>query len=112
GAALAERVLGERRIDAAVHVRIDEAGERKAVAPVDYRRRIARADLFRDPGKLAVFDRDIHRLHGGTLRAHHAHVPDQKVVFLRGVRHGLGSTGKTLDYAATTMSAAPAAVNT
>ena len=80
--ALGHRVFRERRIDASVHVRIDEAGERQQPLAVDDLARLLGRNFPRHPGELAVLDADVRFLHRSLVRADEADILDQQVVFL------------------------------
>lgn len=111
GAALGERILGERAVDPAVHVRIDEARKGQPVPAIDNRRGVRGFQSLADLRELAVLDCDVHPLHGRALWAHHADVADQEIIFLVWIRHERLHARKP-DYAATSVGATRAAANT
>ena len=80
GLALADRVFRQRRVDAAVHVRIDHAGEGQPAAAVVDLLRPRHVDARRHLGHLAAGDGDVGVVHRVAVRAHDAHVLDQQVV--------------------------------
>ena len=92
--ALAVRVLGQRPVDARMHVRIDESREGQATLPIDDLLRVCRSQPLGHLDDLAALHGDIHLFHGGLARAHHFHVLDEEVVLLRLVGHELPRGGR------------------
>jgi len=80
GLALADGVLLQRRIDAAVHVRIDHAGKGEPAAAVVHLFGQGHVDGGRHFGDLAVPDGDVGLMHHVAVRTDHAHVLDQEVM--------------------------------
>jgi hypothetical protein len=77
GAALAHRVLGERRVDAGVHVRVDHAGESQAAFPVVG---VVRIQVGCDAGELPILDAYVGFLGLPCTRTDDADVLDDDVV--------------------------------
>ena len=94
--ALAHRVLVERRVDAAVHVRVDDAGKREAPLAVVDRLRALGGEPRSDLSDLAADDRDVGSVNGVAVRAHHAHVLDQEVELGRLAHRGDSSARRSL----------------
>src|SRR5881296_1533760 len=87
GAALGDRVVGERRVDADVGVRVHHARKRESSAAVVDARRGARRDAGRDALDPAVAHAEIGLQHPRRGRTYDAHVLDDEVE--RGRRHRL-----------------------
>ena len=78
-AALAYRILCQRRVDAGVHVRIDHAGKSESVHAVINSRRVG-AEVRRNARELLAADRDIGLARRALAGAHDAHILDEEVV--------------------------------
>jgi hypothetical protein len=66
-------------VNADVHVRIDEAGEREKTAPVDHARRATRIDARGELGELAAPDADIEHLDVGDARANDPQIANDQI---------------------------------
>ena len=77
--ALAHRVLGQRPVDADMHVGIDAAGESQKLFGVEHLARVLGADFRREPRHLAVRDADVEAVHSRSVRAHHARILDHEI---------------------------------
>ena len=77
--ALGDGVLGVRLVDADVHVRIDDAGEREPVAAIDDLIRLVGPDVGREAGELPVLDADVQQINRAPVRTHDADVLDDSV---------------------------------
>ena len=88
GATLGYRVLRERGIDAGVHMRVDDAGQRQVTTAVDDCRGSA-GDCRAHGRDLAVANGDVASLHGRLARAHDANVLDEQVILGFGWHRGL-----------------------
>jgi hypothetical protein len=76
-----QRIVGERGINAGVHVRIDQAGECQAPLTVDDAFGAFGLNLWASADDLAIIDRDISAFERCRVRPHDPHVLDQQIVF-------------------------------
>ena len=90
GPALAHRIVGERGVDAGVHVRVDDARKREVALAVVDRFRLTRGKTRVKLGELAAGDGDVNVLDRLGVRPHYAHVLDEEVVLL--TRFGQGAS--------------------
>ena len=79
GLALAHRVLGERAVDADMHMRVDAAGKGQQPFGVEHFGGVLGADVRRKPDHLAVLDGDVEAIHAGVVRTHHARILDDEI---------------------------------
>ena len=79
GFAFAHRVLGQRPVDADMHVRIDAARKGELALGVEHFIGVFGADFRRQTGHLAVLDRNIEAVHTGCVRTHHARILDDEI---------------------------------
>ena len=98
GAALAHRVLFERRIDAGVHVRVDHARKREPAFAVVDRLRFRGGRLVPTLANFSPVMAMSRVLDRARVRPHHAHVLDQEVVrhFSRFSRCGSRPPSRTI----------------
>ena len=87
--AFRDRILGERRVDPDMHVRIDAARERQPVLGVEDLLRLPGLDVGRKPRDLSVLDRDIEAVDRRLVRADDAGVLDDGIENFVHARHSL-----------------------
>jgi hypothetical protein len=108
-AALSDGVLRKRRIDAGVHVGINQARECQPVLRIEDFPGSARRDSGCDPGELALADGDVRVLYHGRVGPDDAHVSDQEIEFLLGSHGFLIIFGAAQDTIPTADASAPMA---
>ena len=77
GFAFSHRIVGERLVDANVHVRIDAARKGQKALRVEYFGGIVCPDFRRQLRDFAVLDADIEAVDAALVRPHHAGVLDR-----------------------------------
>ena len=79
GFALAHRILGERPIDADMHVRVNAARKRQQPFGVEDVGGVLGLDFRCKPDHLAVLDGDIQAVHPAVVRPHHARILNNEI---------------------------------
>src|SRR5580692_11772700 len=77
--AFRNRVFGQRRIDADMHVRVDAAGKGQIVLAVENLLRLLYRKLGRETADLAALDADVEAIDGSLFGTHDASVLDDDI---------------------------------
>src|SRR5882724_11762375 len=96
GATLAYGILGERRVNAGMHMGVDHPGEGEPALAVIDGFRFSSRNIFFDLREFLALDADV-RCRGGILvRPHHAHVLYEEVVLHRFARCARSPPSRTI----------------
>src|SRR5580692_9680675 len=77
--AFGNRVFGQRRIDADMHVRVDAAGKGEMVLAVKDLLRVPGRELGRETADLAALDADVETIDGGLVGTNDADILDDEI---------------------------------